>query len=351
MEAPLLENLNNFAPLAISFPEKVKIMNPEHSGTQCSTGNTGSPRDLIMSYATNAQFADFARFLLSARKFCSSDTTDIVMFVEPQIEPQFLELASELRVILVPVCSLWREISGNLTLKVLYRGLLHALELGASGTSSSAYAEVYRAATSNWIHPIGGRHLVYQDFLRTNALYRCVLLSDSRDVVFQDNPFPHVNPNVLNVFEQDRSMLYGGDNLDTKWFASVIGNDLLNKVKGKQTICAGTIMGSPGVLLKYLALMEKEILTHKFKPIDQPMHNKVVYLDWPQELLASHSNQSGVIFTVAETSDSDYKIEENKVVINNKVVPVLHQYDRVPKLKSMIHLLYPVAQGKSLSVS
>jgi hypothetical protein len=273
------------------------------------------------------------------------------MFVEPQIDPQFLELASELRVILVPACSLWREISGNLTLKVLYRGLLHALQLGASGTSSSAYAEVYRAATSNWIHPQSGRFLVYQDFLRTNALYRGVLLSDSRDVVFQDNPFPHVNPNVLNVFEQDRSMLYGGDNLDTKWFASVIGNDLLNRVKGKPTICSGTVMGSPAVLLKYLTFMEKEILTHKFKPLDQAIHNKVVYLDWPQELLASHSNQSGVIFTVAETSDSDYKIEDNRVVINNKVVPVLHQYDRVPKLKSTFHSLYPVAQGKPLSVS
>jgi hypothetical protein len=326
-------------------------MTPEPTGTQCSIGKTRETRDLIMSFATNAKFGDFARFLLSARKFCSSETTDIVMFVEPQIDPQFLELASELRVILVPACSLWREISGNLTLKVLYRGLLHALQLGASGTSSSAYAEVYRAATSNWIHPQSGRFLVYQDFLRTNALYRCVLLSDSRDVVFQDNPFPHVNPNVLNVFEQDRSMLYGGDNLDTKWFASVIGNDLLNRVKGKQTICSGTIMGSPAVLLKYLTFMEKEILTHKFKPLDQAIHNKVVYLDWPQELLASHSNQSGVIFTVAETSDSDYKIEDNKVVINNKVVPVLHQYDRVPKLKSTFHSLYPVAQGKPLSVS
>ena len=326
-------------------------MTLEPTGTQCSIGKTRETRDLIMSFATNAKFGDFARFLLSARKFCSSETTDIVMFVEPQIDPQFLELASELRVILVPACSLWREISGNLTLKVLYRGLLYALQLGASGTSSSAYAEVYRAATSNWIHPICGRHLVYQDFLRTNALYRGVLLSDSRDVVFQDNPFPHVNPNVLNVFEQDRSMLYGGDNLDTKWFASVIGNDLLNRVKGKPTICSGTVMGSPAVLLKYLTFMEKEILTHKFKPLDQAIHNKVVYLDWPQELLASHSNQSGVIFTVAETSDSDYKIEDNRVVINNKVVPVLHQYDRVPKLKSTFHSLYPVAQGKPLSVS
>jgi hypothetical protein len=264
------------------------------------------------------------------------------MFVQPEIEPRIIELASALRVTLVPVCSLWREISGNVTLKVIYRGLLFALELGASKNSNPAFTHVYRAATSNWIHPQAGRYLVYQDFLRTNSTYRCVLLSDSRDVVFQDNPFPHVEPNVLNIFEQDRSLTYGSDNLDSKWFASVFGNDVLNAIKGKQTICSGTIMGSPAVLLKYLTFMEKEILTHKFKPLDQAIHNKVVYLDWPQELLASHSNQSGVIFTVAETLDSDYKIEDNKVVINNKVVPVLHQYDRVPKLKSMLHSLYPV---------
>jgi len=110
-------------------------------------------------------------------------------------------------------------------------------------------------------------------------------------------------------------------------------------------------MGSPGVLLKYLAFMEKEILSHKFKPIDQPMHNKVVHLDWPQELLAIHSNQSGLIFTIAETSDSDYEIKDNQVVINNKVVPVLHQYDRNPKMKSMIEALYPSAQCKTLPVS
>ncbi|HEY9668385.1 MAG TPA: hypothetical protein V6C91_16370 [Coleofasciculaceae cyanobacterium] len=317
----------------------------EYTDTQQEKQDPTSTRNLILSFATNAKFGDFARFLLSARQFCSAETTDIVMFVEPQIAPRFAELANELQVTLIPVCSLWRETSENVFLKVLYRGLLLTLQLGASITSSQAFAQVYRATTSNWIHPQSGRFLVYQDFLSANPTYRCVLLSDSRDVIFQDNPFAHVDPNILHVFEQDRSMLYGGDNLDSKWLADVMGNDVLEAIRGKQTICSGTIIGSPSILLQYLALMEKEILSHKYRPIDQPMHNKVVYLDWSPELLASHSNLSGLIFTIAETSESDYEIKDNQVLINNKVVPVLHQYDRVPKLKSMVHALYPTAFG------
>lgn len=322
----------------------------EYTETQHENRNTTSTRDLILSFATNANFGDFARFLLSARQFCSAETTDIVMFVEPQIAPRFAELASELRVTLVPVSSLWREITNNLILKLMYRGLLFALQQGASKGSKPAFARVYRDITSIWIHPQSGRFFVYQDFLSANPTYRCVLLSDSRDVVFQDNPFPLVDPNVLNVFEQDRAMPYGGDNLDTKWIADVMGNDVLDAVKGKQTLCSGTIIGSPAILLKYLAFMEKEILSHKYRPVDQPMHNKVVYLDWPAELLASHSNQECLIFTIAETSESDYEINDNQVLINNKVVPVLHQYDRVPKLQSMVHSLYPSALGYPLSL-
>ncbi|MGB5961798.1 MAG: hypothetical protein WBG73_14110 [Coleofasciculaceae cyanobacterium] len=322
-------------------------MIPELTETQHGIHNSVGKKDVILSLATNLQFSDYARFLLSARKFCSPETTDIVLLVQP-MEPQFVELANELKVTLLPTCSLWREIGSNLILKAMYRGLLIALEKGASGSSKQAYQPVYRAATSNWIHPICGRHFLYHDFLEANPLYRCVLLCDSRDVIFQSNPFSEVNPDVLNVFEQDRSMAYGGKNLDSQWFADILGNDLLNAVKGKTTICAGTIMGSPEILLKHSKLMEKEILAHKYKPIDQPMHNKIVYLDWPQELLEIHSNLSGLIFTIAETSDSDYEIKDNQLVINNKVVPVLHQYDRVPKLKSMVNSLYPNALGYEL---
>jgi len=297
-------------------------------------------KDLIVSFATNASFPDLARFLLSARKFCSVETTDIVLFVEPK-HHQFSELASELRVTLIPVSSLWREISGNLVLKVLYRGLLVALKLGAD-RGSPAWEQVYRATVSSWVHAMCGRHLAYQDFLKANSIYRCVLLSDSRDVVFQSNPFGLVNPNVLNVFEQDRSLLFGGDNCDTNWFAKVYGRELVNTLSGKQTICAGTIMGSPAIFLKYLDFMEQEVLSHKFCPLDQAMHNKIVYCDFPRELLEFHSNLSGLIFTMGETSESDYQIEGNQLTLKNKIVSVLHQYDRVPKIRSEIEKAYPL---------
>lgn len=297
-------------------------------------------KDLIVSFATNACFPDLARFLLSARKFCSVETTDIVLFVEPK-HHQFSELASELRVTLIPVSSLWREISGNKVLKVLYRGLLVALKLGAD-RGSTAWDQVYRATVSSWVHAQCGRYLVYQDFLKANSIYRCVLLSDSRDVVFQSNPFGEVNPNVLNVFEQDRSLLFGGDNVDTNWFAKVYGRDLVNTLSGKQTICSGTIMGSPAIFFKYLDFMEQEVLSHKFCPLDQAMHNKIVYCDFPRELLEFHSNLSGLIFTIAETSESDYQIEGDQLTVNNKIVSVLHQYDRVPKIRSQIEKAYPL---------
>jgi hypothetical protein len=322
----------------------------EHTGTQSSAYDTINTKNLILSFATNAKFDDLARFMISARKFCSAETTDIVLFVEPK-EHRFVELANDLQITLVPVCSFWRGISSNLTLKVMYRGLLLLLQLGASVNPNSTYAEVYRSVTSNWIHPQSGRFFVYQDFLRTNPRYRCVLLSDSRDVVFQSSPFNHVEPNVLNVFKQDRTLIYGANNLDTNWFACLYGNKLLKTVMSKQTICSGTIMGSPAVLLKYLAFMEKEILSHKFRPLDQSMHNKVVYIDLPRDFVVSHSNLSGLIFTIAETADTDYEIKDSKVLINNQVVSVLHQYDRVPKIRALIEKLYPITSDNLLTTS
>jgi hypothetical protein len=50
---------------------------------------------------------------------------------------------------------------------------------------------------------------------------------------------PHVEPNFLNIFEQDRSLTYGADNLDSKWFASVFGDDVLNAITGKRNKQAG----------------------------------------------------------------------------------------------------------------
>lgn len=299
-------------------------------------------KNLILSFATNAQFSDIARFLISARSFCSPQTTDIVLFVEPKAV-SFSQLARELNIFLVPVHSHWKAVSDNLILKILSRGFLTSLRWAISQQPSLDH-QVYRAAIINWIHVIPCRHFVYRDFLSANSHYRCVLLSDSRDVFFQDDPFSEVNPNILNVFEQDCSLSYGLNNLDTEWFASLYGEQLLQSIQGKIAICAGTTIGSPTVLLNYLSLMEKEILAYHSKAIDQPIHNKIIYLDLPANTTKIHGNLSGLIYTIGHTSESNFSIKNNQIIVNEKVVPILHQYDRNPKIKNHVETLYPLAK-------
>ena len=304
-------------------------------------------KDLILSSFMYETFLDdAARFLVSARQFCPPETTDIVMVVRPEVDPKFAQFAHELQVQLVPAYSAYEDVNRNILLKTLYRGFLLALEWGTSA-GLPGFDRAYRMLASAWVHPTSTRHFAYLDFIKANPNYRCVLLSDSRDVVFQGNPFPEVNPQTLSVFEHDPSVIYGHEDdfyggVDTKWTAKMFGNQVVNNLNGKRIICAGTIMGSPKVMQQYLTYMEKEILSHKSNTIDQSIHNKLIYLDLPGSLFQIHSNVSGPILTLHAIDEQSYDIQDQQVMVNGKVVPVLHQYDRVPDLKNLFINLYPI---------
>ncbi|MCU0551714.1 MAG: hypothetical protein MUC48_20420 [Leptolyngbya sp. Prado105] len=297
-------------------------------------------KDLILSLATNLDFNDYARFLKSARRYCPAETTDIVLLVEP-MEARYIELAEQLQVKLIPIANFSRVIHHSIVLKLAYRIWLLLLQIGTK-LKLKGFAQIRRDATAAWIHPICSRHFFGRDFLSVNPNYRCVLLSDSRDVVFQDNPFEFVSSNVLNVFAEDPALALGKKNLETEWFKDVFGAKLLRRVAGKLTVCCGTTMGSPKVILSYLNLMEQEILNHYTDVVDQSVHNKLVYLDLPKDRVKIHSNTAGVVLTLGELPEDAYEILNQQVYVKGQVVPVLHQYDRVPALKSMLEKLYDV---------
>lgn len=295
-------------------------------------------KNLVLSLATNARFEDFSRFVRSARRHLSPDDADVVVFINP-LGPEFAALAAELQVDLVPVWSLWREITQSLPMKIAFRGFLKFLALG-SALRLRNFDEINRAMVSAWVHVQAGRYLVYHEFLKLRPDYRCVLLTDSRDVVFQGDPFRDVDPALLNVFEQDPSIRFGDDNVDSKWFAKVYGPAMLEKLRGKPTICSGTTMGSPQVICKYLGLMEKEILRHRATPLDQAIHNKLVHLDIDPGEMRFHANVSGCVLTLAGTGDSEYEVVGDQVRVGGRLVPVLHQYDRIPHLTQVLTRVY-----------
>ncbi len=295
-------------------------------------------KNLVLSLATNARFEDFSRFVRSARRHLSPRDTYVVVFINP-LGPEFAELAADLQVDLVPVWSLWRQITQSMPMKIVFRGFLKFLAAG-SALRLRNFDEINRAMVSAWVHVQAGRYLAYHEFLKLRPYYRCVLLSDSRDVVFQGDPFREVDPELLNVFEQDPSIRFGDDNVDSKWFAKVYGPATLEKLRGKPTICSGTTMGSPQVLCKYLGLMEKEILRHRATPLDQAIHNKLVHLDIDASAVHQHANVSGCVLTLASTSESEYDVVDDQVRVRGRLVPVLHQYDRIPQLTQLLTRVY-----------
>ncbi len=309
-------------------------------------------KDLILSSFMYEEFLeDAGRFLISARQFCPVETTDIVVFVKPQVDAKFARFAHQLRIQLVPAYNFYNEVTRYTNLKLLYRAFLLALRWGAA-KELPGFPQIYRTVASAWVHPTSTRHFAYMDFLRTNPYYRCVLLSDSRDVVFQGNPFSEVNPDILNVFEQDPSVIYGHEDdfyggVDTKWTGKMFGEEIVRALNGKRVICAGTIMGSPSVLMNYLSHMEREILSHTSHTIDQSIHNKLIYLDLPTNYCKIHSNLSGTILTLHATDTKNYEVQQQHVKVDGKVVPVLHQYDRIPQLESLFTELYPISTASS----
>jgi hypothetical protein len=307
-------------------------------------------KDLILSVFMYDTFVEgAARFLVSVREFCPAETTDIVLFVKPQVDPKFAEFARSLQVQLIPIRSLHNEICQGFFLKTVYRLFMGTLELGAKA-GAKGFDPVYRAVASSWFHTTNARYFAYQDFLNVNSNYRCVLLSDSRDVVFQANPFPHVDPNIVHVFEHDPSIIFGDEDinrggLDTQWTIGLYGKKIANDLKGKPVTCVGTIMGSPEVLLNYMAIMETEILSHKRGTLEQPIQNKLIYLDLPNELFRIHPNSDGLILTLHAVDSKTYEVNETQVKVNGKVVPILHQYDRIPNLESLFEGLYPISMA------
>lgn len=287
------------------------------------------PRNLILSFATAAAPADLRRFISSAREACDAASTDIVLFVDPA-PVAFANLARRLSVQLIPATTFWREIRDNLKLKIFFRGAIRTLRVLEGGVA-------YRSVAQHWLHPQAGRYLFFEEYLRANPQYAQVMLSDSRDVIFQADPFPLVADPVLHLFEQDPSLKFGGDNVDTQWLSRLYGRSGLAQLVGKQTYCSGTTFAPVPVMMQYLEAMTAEILRQPTVPLDQAMHNKIVHEEWGVERSRSHPNLSGPVLTMHGVPPEAFDLREGRVYVGERLVPVLHQYDRFDAVKAAVH--------------
>jgi hypothetical protein len=316
-----------------------------------SAGAFKMTKDLILSYATDIQFDDLRRLIVSARKFCPSDQVDIVVIIN-SLGDRFAELADEHDVQLFSCYSVWKQIRPYKPLRLFYRLVLGAATFidrhpGLFG-SPEVCNLVHRTLAAPWLHASCQRYIIAEDLLRVRSTYRMVFLTDARDVVLQANPFDSLDPEKLHVFLHQHE-IYGEQNIDSTWLTSVLGSARACQLKGKVVSCCGTTIGGRRILLTYLKKMISSILQHQFHVLDQVPHNEIIYLDFPPDEIVIHPNADGEVLTLAGMTSADVDLTENDVRLQGKLVPVVHMYDRVKEINDLFYRLYPSGANSNAS--
>jgi len=164
-----------------------------------------------------------------------------------------------------------------------------------------------------------------------------ILLSDTRDVVFQKNPATFLPSSGLNVYEEDHNMRIGTCNYNSKWILTGYGREVLKKLENAFISCAGVSCGDEKSMKIYLDRLCEEIRRIQPKSnlsLDQAAHNFLIRVELESKIW---NNDNGEVYTVGYVKRNTVKIKGNKIINDNGEVPaVVHQWDRHNKLCNLI---------------
>lgn len=204
------------------------------------------------------------------------------------------------------------------------------------------------------------------DYVLEHPEYERIFLTDTRDVVFQQNLFS-LTPDTTDflwLFEESFAI---GDidstqkpNINYTWMQIHYGEAVAEQLKDKPVQCCGTVVGSKAYIIEYLFKMinakDKNYLflaslqlgeKSMYNLMDQTIQN---YLYYTGQLPFAEAKKNGDI--VATTSSLGRRFDENWVEIrgrdfskegielkdgelymNGQKAVVVHQYDRFPELR------------------
>lgn len=188
------------------------------------------------------------------------------------------------------------------------------------------------------------RYFLYRDWLREHGReFGRVLLTDTRDVVFQRDPASVDWPGAFCAALEDPSASVGSCPHTSHWLRGHLGDAALAEVAAEPLSCSGTSVGDPGAVLDYLERMTARLLPFTPGPrmagYDQGLHNHLLRRDPPPGLC--FLGNDGPILTLG-SKPGEPELSKAGEVLNDAGLPaaLVHQYDRKPALFRRIRALY-----------
>ena len=176
-----------------------------------------------------------------------------------------------------------------------------------------------------------------------NALTH-VLLADSRDVIFQRNPFEQIDSRLLSGLEEK---IIGDCPRNSDWIIQVYGTEVHSRLCKDTVVCAGVTLGPVKEVEQYLLAMCGEIWrclpkVAAIEQYDQAIHNYLIYNG--RVNLELTDNRAGMIATLHYESSSNIQIDAARGVakVQGKAAAIIHQYDRHDHLVRFVKEKFPV---------
>jgi len=181
------------------------------------------------------------------------------------------------------------------------------------------------------------RYIHILDYLESRVSgYENILLTDVRDVVFQEDPFRDPLPAEIVAFLEAPKMKFGVEPLfNDPWVRGNYGDAMLERLAGERISCCGTVMGSSRGIVSYLRAFAHEIpkLRSVAHGADTSVHNVLVRLTLTDRV-AIVDNLHGAVATIGCNAIGELRLSSSGLVLgeDHRPVPVVHQYDRHPEL-------------------
>jgi hypothetical protein len=239
--------------------------------------------------------------------------------------------------------SLHKKFNGTLLLLTdkEYRKKLYSFKLIIGKIHSNYYESALPLKLNS---PNNSRLFYSQKFVIDHPDYERILMTDIRDVVFQEDPFFSIIDDKVQVAIED--VRIGENEYNAFWVKVLMGEEYLEKVKNEWVSCSGTILGNRKVMLNYLTFIT-EMISDKgrildtgdnYFIIDQGAHN-IFCIEFP-DMIHKHNNTTGKIFTMSYPNR--IILSRSGEFINNQGVlySIVHQYDRYDFLNKMLRIRY-----------
>ena len=308
---------------------------------------------LIITTAVSYRPADIWPFLASATRFCPDSRIIAIVHHRdlPALEPCCAHFPA---LTLHPICTPLYDVQHAQGLRFkLQRGLakLRSWALSRLSLISSRLNFAYERPSPLGISSLrmfilNRRFFIARQLLLTcSAEYDAVLLTDSRDVVLQANPFTIMNNGLFTGQEVNN---LSDSPINAQWIRTTYGEAGFDRLKDLPVLCSGVTLGSFRSVLAYLNQFCSEISQHAVSrcsvliPIwDQAYHNMILRDQPPSGFnpLPWHSQ----LATVGEVPSESLEVQSDGLIsVNGKVPAILHQYDRHSAAVACISEQYPV---------